>query len=52
MADGRDLRYVTSGSTDVVVDKGCLDCFVSGEGQADVEQYLREVHAPIAVQIT
>lgn len=31
------------GCADVVVDKGCLDCFVSGAGEADVGRYLAQL---------
>lgn len=40
-ADARHLPF-RAGSFDVIVDKGCLDCFVGG-GAADRAAYLREL---------
>ena len=44
-ADARDMSPAlgSSASFDVVFDKGCLDCFVSGDGEGDISRYLREV---------
>lgn len=40
--DARALD-VPDASSDIVLDKGCLDCFVSGDGEEDVARYLREL---------
>ena len=43
-ADARALDGVPSASVDVLLDKGCLDCFVTGDGGAeDVAAYLAAV---------
>ena len=41
VADARSLPFPDD-SFDVILDKGCLDCFISGTGAADVGKYLRE----------
>jgi SAM-dependent methyltransferase len=33
---------------DLLVDKGCLDCFVTGSGDLDIEQYFQQVHSCLA----
>ena len=44
VADARDMRDLyPDKSFDVVFDKGCLDCFVTGDGEADIARYLHEV---------
>ena len=40
--DARALD-VADASAHIVLDKGCLDCFVSGDGEEDVARYLREL---------
>ena len=43
-ADARQLTGVPDASVDVLLDKGCLDCFVTGDGGADdVAAYLSAV---------
>ena len=42
VADARRLPF-PSNSFDIVLDKGCLDCFISGEGARDAPLYLREI---------
>ena len=43
-ADARTLHGVPDTSVDVLLDKGCLDCFVTGDGGAhDVAAYLEAV---------
>jgi len=43
-ADARSLDGVADASVDVLLDKGCLDCFVTGDGGAeDVAAYLSAV---------
>ncbi len=43
-ADARTLHGVPDASVDVLLDKGCLDCFVTGDGGADdVAAYLQAV---------
>eukprot|EP00803_Ostreobium_quekettii_P007586 evm.model.scf_2886.1 EVM.evm.TU.scf_2886.1 scf_2886:10565-11704(-) len=37
-----------AGSVDVVVDKGCLDCFVSGGGERSIERFLGQVARVLA----
>lgn len=37
------LQGIRSSSFSVVVDKGCLDCFVTGEGTSKLAAYLQEV---------
>ncbi|KAJ8907184.1 hypothetical protein NDN08_003666 [Rhodosorus marinus] len=37
------LQGIRSSSFSVVVDKGCLDCFVTGEGTSKLAGYLKEV---------
>ena len=39
---GEGLPY-EPGSFDIVIDKGCLDCFVSGRGHNDVAAYLAQL---------
>jgi ubiquinone/menaquinone biosynthesis C-methylase UbiE len=41
--DARELDGVPDASVDVLLDKGCLDCFVTGDGEADVARYLAAV---------
>jgi SAM-dependent methyltransferase len=42
-ADARELAGVPDASVDILLDKGCLDCFVTGDGEADVARYLAAV---------
>lgn len=43
-ADGRRLDDAyEAGSFDVVLDKGCLDCFVSGRGHGDIATYFGQL---------
>lgn len=37
------MQCLGVGSASIVVDKGCLDCFVSGGGEGSVGTYLRQV---------
>jgi len=39
-ADARTLTCCADASCDVLLDKGCLDCFITGDGERDVELYL------------
>ena len=48
VGDARSLEAVADGAADVVVDKGCLDCFVTGEGDSDVGRYLATVQRVLA----
>ena len=48
-ADGRRLDAIYSAdSIDILLDKGCLDCFVSGRGHADIVVYLAQLRRLIA----
>jgi len=48
-ADARELAGVEDASVDVVLDKGCLDCFITGDsGVNDVGEYLRALQRVIA----
>jgi|EP01049_Picozoa_sp_SAG25_P000438 ubiquinone/menaquinone biosynthesis C-methylase UbiE len=43
-ADCRHLDAVYDAeSFDLIIDKGCLDCFVSGRGHADISAYLLQL---------
>ena len=41
--DATAMACFAPDSFDIIVDKGCLDCFVSGEGQDRIHDYLREL---------
>lgn len=41
--DSTDMSKFETDSFDIICDKGCLDCFVSGEGHAQIDRYLSEV---------
>eukprot|EP01023_Acetabularia_acetabulum_P057771 TRINITY_DN6742_c1_g1_i2.p1 TRINITY_DN6742_c1_g1~~TRINITY_DN6742_c1_g1_i2.p1 ORF type:complete len:274 (+),score=49.48 TRINITY_DN6742_c1_g1_i2:107-928(+) len=44
VGDGKCLKEVVGDTKfDIVVDKGCLDCFISGQGTQDVHQYLQQL---------
>ena len=45
-----DLHRYPAGHFDIIVDKGCLDCFVSGEGQTDVARYLNQVRCLLTLR--
>ena len=49
-ADACDMSKVLGAGKafDVVFDKGCMDCFVSGDGEGDLAKYLKEVAAVVA----
>jgi SAM-dependent methyltransferase len=42
------LEQLQQQTFDILVDKGCLDCFVTGSGDLDIEEYFRQVHACLA----
>ena len=42
--DARDMSSLADGSMDIIVDKGCLDCFLnSADGWKDIRRYIDEV---------
>eukprot|EP01025_Chloroclados_australasicus_P060118 TRINITY_DN7676_c0_g1_i1.p2 TRINITY_DN7676_c0_g1~~TRINITY_DN7676_c0_g1_i1.p2 ORF type:complete len:187 (-),score=24.25 TRINITY_DN7676_c0_g1_i1:93-653(-) len=44
VGDGKLLQEcVGDNKFDIVIDKGCLDCFVSGSGEQDIIQYLQQL---------
>lgn len=43
VVDAVDMQGIRPNSAAIVLDKGCLDCFVSGGGEASIGAYLEQV---------